>query len=77
MAGYAAINTTAIEQGRVTRLDHIWAGSLPFDTLGLNPDRDHNVFAVWTQTAVVPILASIWLFGSGLLGLIGVVKRKA
>jgi hypothetical protein len=26
--------------------------------------------------AVVPVPAAVWLFGSGLLGLLGVVKRK-
>ena len=77
VAGYAAVNTTAIDQGRVNQLDHITAGSLAFDTLSLNPDRDLSVFAVWSQTAVVPVQAAFWLFGSGLLGLIGVAKRKA
>ena len=28
------------------------------------------------DTAVVPIPAAVWLFGSGLLGLIGVARRK-
>ncbi|MDH3948456.1 MAG: VPLPA-CTERM sorting domain-containing protein [Gammaproteobacteria bacterium] len=30
-----------------------------------------------TVSAVVPIPAATWLFGSGLLGLIGVARRKA
>ena len=28
------------------------------------------------QVGVVPVPATVWLFGSGLLGLIGVAKRK-
>jgi hypothetical protein len=31
---------------------------------------------VWTVSAV-PIPAAVWLFGSGLLGLIGIARRKA
>jgi len=30
---------------------------------------------VWTMTAV-PIPPALWLFGSGLLGLIGIARRK-
>ncbi|MBI5783055.1 MAG: VPLPA-CTERM sorting domain-containing protein, partial [Gammaproteobacteria bacterium] len=29
------------------------------------------------DVAVVPVPAAVWLFGSGLLGLIGVARRKA
>jgi len=50
----------------------------------LNPASDTSIFspdganyAVWSQSAVVPIPGTVWLFGSGLLGLIGVAKRKA
>ena len=39
--------------------------------LAHSPDTDASVFAVWTQTAVVPVPAAIWLFGSGLIGLVG------
>ena len=34
-----------------------------------------GVFADWSPSAV-PIPAAVWLFGSGLLGLIGVARRK-
>ena len=27
-------------------------------------------------TAVVPVPAAVWLFGSGLLGLVGIARRK-
>ena len=30
----------------------------------------------WTSASVVPIPAAAWLFGSGLLGLIGIARRK-
>jgi hypothetical protein len=28
------------------------------------------------QSTVVPVLAAVWLFGSGLIGLIGMARRK-
>jgi len=40
---------------------------------GLGEDLDNLVFAVVTP---VPIPSAIWLFGSGLLGLVGIARRK-
>lgn len=37
---------------------------------------DGSTIAIDLQTAVVPIPAAVWLFGSGLIGLIGVARRK-
>jgi hypothetical protein len=34
-------------------------------------------FAQYTKPAVVPVPAAVWLFGSGLLGLVGIARRKA
>ena len=43
----------------------------------VNPNfGDNATYAVWTLTAAVPVPASVWLFGSGLLGLIGIARRK-
>jgi len=36
-----------------------------------------NVSLTLTPTSAVPVPAAAWLFGSGLLGLIGMVRRKA
>ena len=30
----------------------------------------------WTRTSAVPVPAAVWLFGSGLVGLMGVARRK-
>jgi len=32
--------------------------------------------SMWVEIAPVPVPAAVWLFGSGLLGLIGVARRK-
>ena len=55
---------------------HASAGSFPgFD----NPDNFGDTFAITSftvQTAMVPIPAAVWFFGSGLLGLVGMTRRK-
>ena len=42
--------------------------------------KDFNNFLAWAvrsgDVAVVPVPAAAWLFGSGLLGLVGVARRK-
>ncbi len=45
---------------------------------GGNPNfnGDVQVWAVFSNTAVVPVPAAVWLFSSGLLGLIGIARRK-
>ena len=48
----------------------VTAGNLNLDT-----DYDHYTYMVWEATAV-PVPAAVWLFGTGLLGLIGVARRK-
>lgn len=42
-----------------------------FDILGVHFDS-----MVMTPTEVVPVPAAVWLFGSGLLGLAGIARRK-
>ena len=34
------------------------------------------VYADWTEVSAVPVPAAVWLFGSGLIGLVGVARRK-
>jgi hypothetical protein len=45
--------------------------SLTFDGITL-PD----IYAISSVTSVVPVPAAVWLFGSALLGLVGVARRK-
>jgi len=39
-------------------------------------DRDFNDIVVEVSVNPIPIPAAVWLFGSGLLGLIGIARRK-
>ena len=40
-------------------------------------DQDFNDVVLEVHVQAVPIPAAVWLFGSGLLGLIGIARRKA
>jgi hypothetical protein len=53
----------------------ISADGLTIVGLGLNPDGNKEAYIVNLST--IPIPASLWLFGSGLLGLIGVARKKS
>jgi hypothetical protein len=44
-----------------------------YDGVGGNYD---SALSLVGTTAVIPVPAAVWLFGSGLLGLVGVVRRK-
>ena len=46
-------------------------------TVGGNtaPPVTYYAFGDWTTTSVVPVPASVWLFGSGLLALVGTSRR--
>jgi len=40
-------------------------------------DEDYNDFVVMVESVTpVPVPAAVWLFGSGLLGLVGIARRK-
>ena len=38
---------------------------------------EERTWATFTPAAAVPVPAAVWLFGSGLLGLIGIARRKS
>ncbi len=75
----SAFNSDQILNTQLQSVDHLIAGSLigDFDSrpLPFSPDTDQTVYAVWTQTSAVPIPAAVWLFGSGLIGLVGLRKN--
>lgn len=51
--------------------------NINFDDVDL--DHTNVIVGSWLvrEASVVPIPAAVWLFGSGLLGLVGVARRKA
>jgi len=49
---------------------------LAWEDLPGGGDRDFNDLVVEASVAPIPIPAAVWLFGSGLLGLIGFARRK-
>jgi len=63
--------------------------SLLLDAIGLNPSTPFEFFGFTIEAAngdvvstdivntAVPVPAAVWLFGSGLLGLVGIARRKA
>lgn len=59
------------------------SGSAPNPTVpapfaGFNANFDFTTLTVTavTDTSVIPVPAAVWLFGSGLLGLVGVARRR-
>ena len=44
---------------------------------GPGMDADYDDMLVRAEFSAVPVPAAVWLFGSGLLGLIGIARRKA
>ena len=44
-------------------------------TIGYCFPQGDNDYLVW-KGSVVPVPAAVWLFGSGLLGLVGIARRK-
>lgn len=55
--------------------EHIYLDLDPFDLNGVSSVKSFNAIAD-TGFAVVPVPAAVWLFGSGLLGLVGLARRK-
>ena len=60
-----AINWGLLDSTAITQIDFIVNGVANMDT------------TIDNITAVVPVPPALWLFGSGLLGLIGAARRKA
>ena len=61
------IDTPAFYKGLANIPPFTMPASIPSNTL---PGNNFG------QTAVIPVPAAVWLFGSGLLGLVGMARRK-
>lgn len=54
-----------------------WDGKMDISLEGFWPDQGAISHVSLFSSAVVPVPAAVWLFGSGLLGLVGVARRKS
>ena len=52
------------------------AGTWEFDLRGFGESFGANEYSFNLVASAVPIPAAVWLFGSGLLGLVGMARRK-
>ncbi len=76
MSAYRYLSPTQV---LVHNLDYNDYPTYPHDAFHILGDTTPIVDFVWVQwtpVSAVPIPAAVWLFGSGLLGLIGYSKRK-
>ncbi len=76
-----AVNTTLItSDGSNLNNDHL--GGHPrekiFDssTTTTSPNFDKRVYAVWSPVSEVPVPTAVWLFGSSLIGLVGMRNKS-
>ena len=56
--------------------DSLWSPDFYYEYDSLRNSVDEGTGTYLVRTTVVPVPAAVWLFGSGLIGLIGVARRK-
>lgn len=61
--------------GSLTDLNGVYENTAATYVLSANPTG--SSYSISINATVVPVPAAVWLFGSGLLGLVGVARRKA
>jgi hypothetical protein len=72
--GFAS--TTVVSSARgANNLSGTWV-TLPSPNDLFDAERVSVTNASFAQFTVVPVPAAVWLFGSGLLGLVGIARRK-
>ena len=68
--------------GNLTDFDFLKTSLPSFRSFGMGFDDLDQLYGEWTSLnltvvpTVVPVPAAVWLFGSGLLGLVGIARRK-
>jgi len=67
---------TMPEQGSIIAEITPWISRNSFFEFTGNFDATNATVDITTASTVVPVPAAIWLFGSGLLGLVGMARRK-
>jgi hypothetical protein len=76
-----AVNTSLISNdGSNLNNDHLLGHSRQklFDSSAVNslPNTDKRVYAIWSPVSEVPVPTAVWLFSSGLIGLVGMRKKS-
>jgi len=67
-----SLGSQSVAHGNSDRFNSAWI----FDSsIQLNPTLN-SVYALSSVITVIPIPASLYLFGSGILGLIGIARKK-
>ena len=72
----------ATQNSPVYTASNTFTGNLAYDLMtvkvdfSLSADSTVGMSGFVQQAAVVPVPAAVWLFGSGLLGLVGMARRK-
>ncbi len=56
-------------------VDDVTFGGGPLNTFDTSLSV-RSTYAVWSQPTVVPVPSAVWLFGSGMLGLIGLARKN-
>lgn len=65
--------TSGWESTLIDQNSDVWAKVTDPDVF---PFLDDGNFADFTEVSAIPVPAALWLFGSGLLGLVGISRRK-
>ena len=73
-AGTSASGTAITDTTLFDGVELLAANGDSWFSIGFKPDGS---FAATPTTAPVPVPATVWLFGSGLIGLLGMARRKA
>ena len=74
--------TLTFAGGQLTDFDFMKTSSPAFNSSFLSFDDFDSMYGEWTNLTltvvptVVPVPAAVWLFGSGLLGLVGIARSK-
>lgn len=78
---FAGDGNPQVQQSGIFNAVNSFNGNLAYDLMSvqidfaLSPD-DSVGLSGFVQQVVVPVPAAVWLFGSGLLGMVGIARRK-
>jgi hypothetical protein len=73
---YGDVNTPYVDWIGAAFIDNLDLWADDFLGIPLNGAQTADSTWMWANFSEVPVPAAVWLFGSGLLGLIGVARRK-